>query len=311
MKEKQTKEQFMTRSLTVWFGALVCCLLWGSAFPSIKIGYQLMNISSDQTSAQILYAGCRFFLAGGMVILIGSVTKRKKLVPTRKELPKIALLSLFQTILQYLFFYIGLANTSGVKASIITGMNVFVAILFAAYVFHQERITTRKMLGCFIGFLGVVLVNLTGNGLDGGFALNGEGFIFLSTIAYAVSSALIKNFSQKHDPVLFSGYQFLFGGAVMIVFGILMGGSFSSVSAPAVGMLIYLAFISAAAYTLWGILLKYNPVSRVAVFGFMNPVFGVILSALFLNEGDMLSFTSGLALLLVCAGIYIVNREKQ
>ena len=75
-------------------------------------------------------------------------------------------------------------------------------------------------------------------------------------------------------------------------------------------LLFYLAFLSAAASTLWGILLKYNPVSKIAVFGFMNPVFGVLLSALLLREGrQALGMKSVAALLLVCAGIYIVNRN--
>lgn len=74
------------------------------------------------------------------------------------------------------------------------------------------------------------------------------------------------------------------------------------------GLLLYMAFISAAAYTLWGILLKYNPVARVAVFGFMNPVFGVLLSALFLGESSQAFGLTGVAaLLLVCVGIMIVN----
>ena len=69
-----------------------------------------------------------------------------------------------------------------------------------------------------------------------------------------------------------------------------------------------MGFISAAAYTLWGILLKYNPVGRVAVFGFMNPIFSFLLSALLLGEGSQAFGWTGLsALALVCAGILIVN----
>ena len=94
-----------------------------------------------------------------------------------------------------LFFYIGLANTSGVKASIIEGVNVFISILVASLIFHQERLTTRKMAGCLIGFAGVVLVNITG-GIDMAFTFTGDGFIVLSTIAYAFSSVMIKRYSQ-------------------------------------------------------------------------------------------------------------------
>ena len=76
-------------------------------------------------------------------------------------------------------------------------------------------------------------------------------------------------------------------------------------------MLLYMAVISAVAYSLWGILLKYNPVSKVAVFGFMNPVFGVILSAILLHEGDSIGVMCLVSLALVCAGIYIVNRGEE
>ena len=73
----------------------------------------------------------------------------------------------------------------------------------------------------------------------------------------------------------------------------------------------WLAFVSAIAYSLWGILLKYNPVSHVTVFGFMNPVFGVLLSALLLDETDSLGWKCIVALLLVAFGIYIVNRQTK
>lgn len=91
-----------------------------------------------------------------------------------------------------------------------------------------------------------------------------------------------------------------------------MGGSLTNVTAPALAMLLYLAFVSAAAYTLWGVLLKYNPVSRVSIFGFMNPVVGVLLSALFLKEGGQAFSVRNLtALFLVCAGIWVVNRFQN
>ena len=77
-------------------------------------------------------------------------------------------------------------------------------------------------------------------------------------------------------------------------------------------MLVYLVFISAVAYTLWGVLLKYNPVSKVTVFGFMNPVIGVILSAAILREQEQSSgLVCVLSLILVSAGIWLVNRGKE
>lgn len=224
---------------------------------------------------------------------------------------KIGLLSLLQTVLQYLFFYIGLAHTTGVKASIIEAVSTFVAILVAGYLFHQETVTSRKMLGCLIGFAGVVLVNVAGSGMDFHFSPAGDGCILLSTVAYAFSSVCMKRFSQKEDPVMLSGYQFIFGGIVMIACGAAMGGHLKAFTASAAALLIYMAMISAVAYSLWGMLLKYNPVSKVTVFGFMNPVIGVILSALLLNETESLGVSSVLALGLVCVGIYIVNAKAK
>lgn len=300
-----------TKTGVVVLGAFVCCALWGSAFPCVKIGYDLFGIHSDAIMTQILFAGMRFALAGVLVILFQSLIQRKPLLPGKTSLHKILWLSMMQTVGQYILFYIGLAHTTGVKASVIEGLNVFVAILVSAVLFRQERLSGYKIIGCLIGFAGVVLVNFTGSGLDMGLTFMGEGFIFLSTVAYAFSSVFIKRFSKTENPVCLSGYQFLAGGMIMMLVGWIGGGRINGYRPGAVLMLFYLACISAVAYTLWGILLKYNPVSRVTVYGFMNPVFGVMLSALLLNERGGLGGKCVLALLLVCAGIYIVNRNQK
>ncbi|MGN0311807.1 MAG: DMT family transporter [Lachnospiraceae bacterium] len=305
----KNQETFMRKTAVVWLGALICCALWGSAFPFIKIGYRLFEIPATDTGTQILFAGMRFSLAGILTIILGSVLSGKVLVPQKKSASKIFKLCLLQTVIQYFFFYVGLANTSGVKASIIESVNVFAAIFIASLLFHQEKLTARKMIGSLIGFAGVVLVNISGGSLDAGFKLLGEGAIMLSAVSYAFSSVLIKSYSKEENPVVLSGYQFVAGGIVMILIGILMGGHLSVVSAQGIGVLVYLAMVSAVAYSLWGILLKYNPVSRVTIFGFMNPVFGVILSAVLLGESNTLGVTCLISLVLVSVGIYVVNKN--
>ena len=301
----------MQKTIVVWLGALICCMLWGSAYPCIKIGYGMFAVGAEDVASQILFAGCRFSLAGVLAILLGSVAARKILIPKRTSWGKVLILCMMQTVLQYLFFYIGLARTTGVKASIIEGVNVFCAILVASLLFHQETLNGRKIIGSIIGFAGVVLVNLTGGGLDLGFTFLGEGFIFLSAVAYAFSSACMKIFSKDENPVALSGWQFLIGGLIMVLCGFAAGGRLTVWTGKGAALLLYMAMISAVAYSLWGILLKYNPVSKVAVFGFMNPVCGVILSAVLLGETDSLSVMSVAALVLVCMGIYIVNRPQK
>lgn len=302
------KEQWMQKTVVVWFLAMICCLLWGSAFPCIKIGYKMFHIASADASSQLLFAGCRFFLAGILVLLLGTSGNFKL---KKTEIPMVLILSMFQTILQYVFFYIGLAHTTGVKSSIINGSNSFLVILITSLLFRQEKLTGPKILGCVLGFAGVILVNLGGTGLDMSFHWNGELFILICTVSGAFSSAFIKKFSAKANPVLLSGWQFSVGGAVLIVIGKLMGGKLRFEGIAPLILLLYMACISAVAYTLWSLLLKYNPPSRIAVFGFMNPVFGVMLSALLLKEkGQAFSLTGLTSLILVCIGIYIVNREN-
>lgn len=310
-KEEKGKN-FLQKTWVVCALALVCTFLWGSASPCIKLGYALFKIPSSETWTQILFAGTRFILAGILTILIGSALNKKILVPTKSSVPSIAKLALFQTILQYIFFYIGLAHNSGVKASIINGSNTFFVILLAGLVFHQEKLDFKKLAGCVIGFAGVIIVSMNGRSIDMNLSLMGDGSLFLCAISYAVSSCLMKNYSKNDNPVMLSGYQFIFGGIVMVIVGLIMGGRINHISFSAVLMLLYLACISAVAYSLWGILLKHNPVSKVAIFGFTNPVFGVLLSAWWLGEGSSeLGINAFIALILVSIGILIVNVRKQ
>ena len=307
MSKENTKVHLFQKHLIVWPGAMLCCALWGSAFPCIKIGYQLFDISGSDTASVILFAGLRFTLAGILTVLIGSCLAKQFLYPKNGAAPRVLRLSMLQTVLQYLFFYIGLAHTSGVKASIINAVNVFVALLVSCLIFRQEKLSSKKIVGCAVGFAGVVLINMSGMNFD--FHLTGEGFIFLSTVAYAFSSVYMKKFSAVDHPVMLSGYQFIFGGVIMTAAGIVMGGTITTITPNGILLLIYLALVSAVAYSLWGILLKHNPVSRIAVFGFMTPVFGVIMSALFLNEAAQATgIVSLISLVLVCIGIYVVNR---
>lgn len=304
------KEDMLRKTVVVCLLACLCTFLWGSAFPGIKLGYAFFAIDASDTWAQVLFAGIRFTLAGFLTILLGSMISRKAILPRATSWGRIIKLSCFQTILQYYFFYVGLARTAGVKASIINGSGTFFAILVASIVFKHEKLDFKKILGCILGFAGVVFVNFPTQGMDLNMTFMGEGFILLCALSYAVSSSLIKIYSKHEDPVMLSGYQFMAGGIILSVIAFAMGGRISYVEMKGVAILVYLAMVSAVGYTLWGILLKYNPVSKVAIFGFMNPVFGVILSSIFLKESQSLDWKVFVALALVCAGIYVVNKKK-
>lgn len=301
------KQGLFTNWIFVTVGAMLCCALWGSATPFIKLGYRVMfEGGSPDVPSTILFAGIRFFFAGLLTVAIYSIARKKLLYPKLSNLGRVGIVSLFQTVIQYFFFYVGLANTSGAKGTVISGSSSFFAILISSLLFRQEKLTVKKVVACVIGFLGIIAVNL--NGLDFSMNLMGDGFVLFSAISLAVSSVLMKIFSKSEDPVVISGYQFIMGGAVMVIVGLIFGGRIDAFDFGAFAILVYLSLLSAVAYALWGILLKYNPVSRVTIFSFMTPVFGVLLTALILpDESTVSPLNLIIALLLVCVGVFLLN----
>ena len=311
MNKKFDTAKIFTSPIIIVIGALICCALWGSATPFIKMGYKVMfDGAKPNVPSTILFAGIRFAAAGFITIALYSIARKKVLYPKRENLDKVAIIALFQTIIQYFFFYIGLANTSGAKGTIISGSSSFFAIFISCLMFKQEKLTVKKIIACIIGFAGIIAVNL--NGLDFKMNLMGDGFVLFSSISLAFSSVLIKIFSKKEDPVVISGYQFMLGGAVMIIVGLIAGGKIDHFTVGGAAILVYLSFLSAIAYALWGILLKFNPVSKVTIFSFMTPVFGVILTKLMLPEESTVQLVNLLiSLLLVCAGVFMLNYTRQ
>ncbi len=308
MNDLQKKPSLFQNPLVVILGALLCCALWGSATPFIKTGYELLLPEKDVPST-ILFAGIRFTLAGILTVLIYSVARRKVLYPKRENLGRVLIIAAFQTVIQYIFFYVGLANTSGVKGTILSGSSAFFSVLIASLVFRQEKLTPKKIIACLLGLVGIVLINL--RGLE--FTMNffGDAFVLFSTISLAFSSVLIKRFSKHEDPVVLSGYQFIVGGIFMVVVGLVFGGKIVFTSLVGVLVLIYLAFLSAVAYALWGMLLKFNPVSKVTIFSFTTPIFGTLLSMLMLTESSGVELLNLiLTLIFVSTGIFLLNYQK-
>ena len=302
MQNKQT----LSKPLVVMLLAGLCCLLWGSAIPFINLGYRYFGVSAGDTATQILFGGCRFFLAGFLTILFESVARKSPAFPKRTSWGNVVKLSLAQTIIQYVFFYIGVAHTASAKGAIIQGLQAFTSILIACFIFRTERMNALKWIGGLIGVAGVVVVNWTKDGFGGGVR------VIISMVASACSTGLIKKFGQFDSPVVMSGWQFMLGGAVMALGGFAAGGRLVSDNPMAYVVLLYLALLSAVAYSLWAVLLRVNPVSRVAVYTFLQPIFGVILSLLLVDrnsDAPLLRYAAALAM--ICVSIAVVNRGQR
>lgn len=298
----------LSSPIILMFIALLCTFLWGSASPAIKVGKELMAV--EGVPSIMLFAGIRFTFAGVLTIIIFSIARRKILIPKPKNIGRILTVSVFQTVIQYIFFYLGLAYTTGVKGTVTSGSGAFFAVLAAALIFKQEKLTAKKIIACVIGFVGIIVINFEGlTFTDDMMDVLGVVFVLISAISNSVSSVLIKKFSAHEDPVVISGYQFIVGGLFLSAVGLAFGGTVSFANPVGVSVLVYLMFLSAIAYSLWGLLLKYNPVSRVTVYNFTTPIFGTILSLIFLrDENSSLSFGNlAITLILVSVGILLLN----
>ncbi|WP_066160695.1 DMT family transporter [Hydrogenophaga pseudoflava] len=291
--------------------ATLCCLLWGSAYPAIKGGYALLGIARSDTAAQLVFAGWRFLLAGALLLVMAQLTGRRVWALAPVQWAQLGLLGLAQTALQYVFFYVGLANTTGVKGSILNATGTFFSVLLAHFLYANDRLSRRKALGCAVGFAGVMVVNLRGTqGLDAEFTLLGEGFIVIAAFVLSAASIYGKRLSQRIDPMVMTGWQLGIGGLVLLLGGLAGGGDIRGWSAGSLALLGYMAVLSAVAFTLWAALLKHNRVGQVTVFNFLIPVFGALLSALFLGEA-VLEWRNLAALVMVCGGIWLVTTEAQ
>lgn len=300
-------DKILSKSQVRCLLALLCCALWGSAFPCIKIGYDWLEITT--VGSQILFAGYRFFLAGIATFAVGCIIEKRILTIKRESIPHICGIGFLQTTVEYFFFYIGMSNITGTQGSIINGSSTFFAIVLAHFIINDERLTWKKSLGCLIGFAGVILVNIGGI-TSGEFSFMGEGMMLISTAAYGMSSTLVKFVSHRGTPMAITAYQLMFGGFLLIVIGFVFGGHIGGFDFKSTLLMAYMVFISAAAFSIWTALLKYNPVGKVTIFGFCIPVFGVMMSGIFLGE-NIFALRNILALACVCIGIIIVNRQEK
>ncbi len=302
------EQAFFRRRPVVLVTALLCCLIWGVSYSLVKIGYRLLQVDTEDIIGKFLFAGVRFTLAGALTIVYASVRQKRLALPPTRALPGIALLSLCQTILQYLFIYIGLAHTLSSKSSILNQVGVFLLVIASPLFFRNERLTVRKALGCSLGFAGIVLINLNGS-WDWRFTMAGEGFVILSSLSAATGYLISKAVAQRGDPVVITGYQQLLGGLVLLVPGLAGGGRLALADPAAVILLLFLAVSVAVVYILWMLLLKYNDVSEMSIFKFGVPVVSFVTSGLLLQE-KVISINSLLALLLVSGGIILVNMKR-
>lgn len=307
MKSSSTKMSIFQRPVWVAIFALTAAIAWGWAYPLIKLGFVEFGIIGTMTGSKMLFAGVRFTMAGAILLMIAAVTKRSFKVSKPAAWCYVLLFALLNTTLHYTFFYIGLSYSDGSRAAILNSLGTFLLVLLACVFFKSDKLTLRKIVGCSIGFIAILILNI-GKGGGGQLSLMGDGMIVLNALCSAFAGLLTRGLSRRVDVFVGTGYSLFFGGLLLIVPSLLMHGTLPHITTNGVIILLLLTCISALGFALYNKLLSCNPVGKVAIFNSLIPVVGSLTSCLCLGEPFYTKYV--LAALLAMVGVYIINRGK-
>ncbi len=305
-----TAERWFTSTTGIVMSSIAATLLWGSALPFIKLSYLHLQIEANDLFAQWLFAGYRFVLAGVLLLILARLLHRKGTVKSRVPASSLALLALLQTFLQYVFVYAALGQGSGMTMSIIAGSVSLFQLLTVRWMMRTEQLSLRKWMGLLLGFGGIGVMGMaSGNQLQMTFGL-AELLMLLSALSGGIGNVLARREAAIEPVISLTGRQMFWGGLGLVVIGCASGHPFPfQWDGVGLWMLLYLSLLSAGAFALWNTVMKYNEVGRVSMYLFLTPPFGVILSAVWLDERA--SIWSLVALALVTAGIVLVNRGQR
>ena len=257
----------------VW--AIITCLMWSTAYPFIKVGLQY--------STPLHFAGTRFILSG-LMILPFTVRPREYIRMIMENRSLAIWVTILQTLINYVLFYIGMDRVPGALGAVIVGSQPFVTAIVSRIMIREERFTRAKVITIFLGLAGIVLVSAGRQGFH--FGLPGEIagiiMIFIANISTATSNVLVSKNGKSMDPLVLSSFSLFTGGLIMffISFGFEEVPSRPDFPLNYWLVLLWLSFMSAFTFSKWYVLLKRPEVkvSELNLWKFIIPVFGAILS---------------------------------
>ena len=294
--------------------AFTAAFLWGWAYPFIKLGFTEFEITTEMTGSKMLFAGIRFFISGIIILTVARMAHRsfdlKETAKTNVIGSSLFLLAftLLNTTLHYACFYIGLSHSQGSRAAILNSLSVFVLVILACTFFKSDKLTLRKIIGCTMGFAGILSLNMGGSE-SGSFTMLGDGMIILNALCGACAGLMTRGVGKRVDVFIGTGYSLGIGGALLVILGLLMGGTLPHVTLLGLFYLLMLIGISTIGFTLYNKLLTCNPVGKIAIWNSLIPVVGAVTSCLCLYEA--FEWKYAVAATLTTAGIYIINKGKK
>lgn len=306
--EEKTSISIFQRPMWVACLAATAAFAWGLAYPFIKMGYAHFAITPEMTGSKILFAGMRFTICGLIILAVAASVGKPMAMRRRGDWLFMLVYALLNTTLHYAAFYIGLSYSAGSRAAILNSLGVFLLVILACVFFRSDRLTWGKLLGCVVGFAGILSLNL-GEGGSGQFTLLGDGMIILNAICSALAGLLTRGLACRVDVFVGTGYSLALGGLLLLVPALGMRATFPQVTWQGLSILLVLICISAVGFLLYNKLISCNPVGKVAIFNSIIPVVGAVSSCLCLCEPFYGKYV--VAGVLAAAGIYIINIQKH
>lgn len=276
--------------------AITACLLWSTAFVGVKVALGYIS--------PLVLGGMRFMLAGLLLLpLCGGMANLSGIV--RNHTGTVLKVSLLQTFLLYGSFFIAMQYVRGAPASIIIGSSPLVSALVAHVMMKDDKMTRQNSMAIILGIIGIVIIVLSSKPWDPVGVIEFRGILLLifGTLMSSISNVVVAKKRDAINPIELNSLQMFLGGCLLLITGLVLEGP-PDMGQPLFfyGVLLWLAVISAAAFSIWFYLLARIRVSKLNVWKFLIPVFGALICWILLPD-ESPDIMSVLGVLLVSAGI--------
>lgn len=247
--------------------------------------------------------------AGAVLVLLCWMRLRRISLAVPREAIWAGLLSGTLFALEFTCLFTALDFTTVSRASVIFySMPVWLAIA-SHFLIPTDRLTGVRGVGLALAMGGVALALLDRS--DTTASLAGDLLALTSAICWAAIALCVKITPLSQVP---PAQQLMFQvlvSAPLLLLGSLAFGELIRDLQPIhlAGLLFQIVAVASLGFLAWFWLMSIYPASAVASFSFLSPVFAVILGWLLLGED--VSAKVWMALALVAAGIYLINRRPR
>lgn len=291
------------------FRAVIACLLWSTAYAGIKIGLQY--------DTPLHFAGIRFIISG-LMILPFTIKPAAFIAMVREHWKIVLWVTFLQTLVNYIFFYLGMDLVPGALGAVIVGSQPLITAVIAAMMHESEKLTRRKIITIILGITGVVLISAGRQAFKLGTIAEVAGvlMILIANIGTATSNVMVSLKGKGINPFVLSSTSLFTGG--VIIFLLSIGFEHSPDGKKPIDYiywldLLWLSFMSAYAFSLWFKLLQrpHVKVSELNLWKFIIPVVGAILSWLLVpgEKPDWLTI-SGMVIITFSLIAFFKNGQK-